>query len=75
MVKINGVEYLPELPYEFIEDGTEEFDKGTFNLDNSTQEIPFEDYANISVIINSKEYKFVQESDLPNRVSKGKTRV
>ena len=68
MVKINGIQKFPELPYEFILDGTEEFKKCLIELDNLSQVTPFDDYSNIDIVINGINYAFTLESDLPNRV-------
>ena len=73
MVKINSATVYPELPLEFTLDGTEEFRKGTLKLDNLEEVKPFDDYSKVDITINGIDYKFILESDLPNRVSKNKT--
>ena len=69
MVKINNETVYPELPLEFTLDGTEEFKKGIIKLDNLTRVPPFDDYSTVDITINSVDYKFILESDLPNRVA------
>ena len=73
MIKINGIQKFNEYPFEFVLDGTEQFNKGMIKLNNITQTKPFDDYSDVLITINGVDYKFIQETDITNRVSKGAT--
>lgn len=67
MIKINDVEVNVSKPLEFILDGTEEYNNGTFIIDNSPRQKAYPDYS----LIEIDNMRFILKTDIPKRQSIG----
>lgn len=69
-VYIDNVEYKPEYPYDFVIDGTEVYNTGSFKLTNLSQKTPFKDYADIIIDLNGTDIEMQRKTDVSGRTSK-----
>ena len=68
-IKINNTVIYPEYPIEYIADGTEDFNLGTFKLNNLSKREAYPDYADVILTINGVDYEACISKDISTRIA------
>lgn len=70
-LKIDGISIDVEQGIEYVEDGTEEFDIGTYLIKNTTRRTPYPDYADVEFTIGNITIEMCLKSDTVQSISRG----
>ncbi len=68
-LKIDDATIEQEFPIEYVLDGGEEYNLGTFKIENSTQREAYPDFADVVLTINGVDFECVIQRDISTRTA------